>query len=708
MTYIALLGAVCCGLAMMGRESGILPLWLGLVLGIAAVGLLVYGSRYGRIWLAVGLIVCAGALGIGRMEWAMRQYEALPHYLANAKVVMQGKIVTEKRAFMTEKGMMARYVVASTAFAYEDDGLWRPMEGCIYLTVPQDEALVPQTPIQFTGTLKEITYYRNDGMYDSLHRDREQEIFLKAYSDESGSVQRLGEPQGWQAVVHRLRESLTNTYKTVLRDDQAHILSSLLFGGHYEDIPPAVIESFSTTGLIHILSVSGSHMALLLSVIQLLGKALGLQQRSLFAVSLVFVLAYGAMAEFTAPVVRSAVMGLVAAYSLTAERSYLSYHALGVAMLGMLLYSPYLVYDLSFRLSCGASAGIVLLQPRLVPYIQFLPTFLRNALGVCLCAQALVLPLICANFFALPVYTVLANVTVAPVLDIVIMLGLAASLVSVVVPLVAEGILYGVGVLLDIALTGNDFLASLPYSRYWVGAMPIWYSLSWYLAIGSWFVPRHWGRPLRFTACCLALGGILWSYYEQEDAKVFIFDVGNDRAMCVIFPDKSSYVWYNKSEWSNPEQASVVLTPALQYHGIFRLTGCTVTGHKAAHTGSQLAAKFSIDSPIQYESSSLPVTVVQGDMPYILYETNPQGPWPKTGCLELRTLTRWKDHQFPQNASALIVHGKTGRTSEVYTEWLEQAEALDIPVFSPQRDGQITGIYRQGTWIFRTYGGERY
>lgn len=98
MTYIALLGAVCCGLAMMGRESGILPLWLGLVLGIAAVGLLVYGSRYGRIWLAVGLIVCAGALGIGRMEWAMRQYEALPHYLANAKVVMQGKIVTEKRA----------------------------------------------------------------------------------------------------------------------------------------------------------------------------------------------------------------------------------------------------------------------------------------------------------------------------------------------------------------------------------------------------------------------------------------------------------------------------------------------------------------------------------------------------------------------------------------------------------------------------------
>lgn len=709
MMYVGFLAALGCAAAMMGREEEILPVWSCAVGIVVIAGCFFFGKlRRSRIIFAIGMVVLAGTVGLLRMEWAARQYEALPHYMANAVITLQGHIVTEKRSFPTEKGEMARYVVRGEKIAYAEDGVFQPMEGCLYLTIPKKDTLVPHTPIQFTGTVKEISYYRNDGMYDSLHRDKEQQIFLKAYSDDPASTVVLGEPSGWQYRVYRLREELTSFYKTVLSTDKAHMLSSLLFGGHYEDLPPSLVESFSTTGLIHILSVSGSHMALLLSVIQLIGKSLGLRQRVLFIISIVFVLAYGAMSEFTAPVVRSAMMGLIAAYSITTERAYVSTQALGIAMLAMLLYSPYLVYDLSFRLSCGASAGIILLQPRIMPYLKGVPTFLRNALGVCLCAQAFVLPIICANFFALPVYTVFANMTVAPVLDMVIVLGLGASLLYAVLPVAAQGILHVIDGLLTLSISGNYALAALPYSRYWVGAMPIWYIIPWYAGISLFFVPRAWRRPLGVMACVLALGGMVWQMKNTDEAKIIVFDLGNDQATCAIFPDKSSYVWYNKSEWSNPEQAAVVLTPALRYQGIFHLTQCTVTGKAVHDVGAQLMRNFTIAQPISYPGEGEMVeTIVQGRIPYRIYATSQDISRQETGCVEIRKVAGFAEAQFPQGAQLLIIHGKTGRGSQAYTEWLEQAEALDIPVFSPSRDGQITGRYNAGSWTFQTYGGER-
>lgn len=705
MMYAGLAGAVCCCLAMIGTETGIIPVWAGLLaLGIAGVAACT-GRRRPVVVIIAGILAIS-AVGVLRMDYAMKQYEQLPHYLANGQVIVRGEIAEQKRSFPTDKGQMGRYVLAGKEFAFADDGIFQPFHGNIYITVPEQEVLVPQTPVQFTGHVKAITYYRNDGVYDALHRDKEQSVFLKAYSEDAHSLVITGEPSGWRYRVYVLREQLTNWFKTVLLPVQAHVLSSLLFGGHYDELPPELLESFSTTGLIHILSVSGSHMALLLSVIQLLGSTLGLRHRALFLVSAVFVLSYGALAEFTAPVVRSAVMGLIAAYSVTVRRDYVSCQALGIAVLGMVFYSPYLVYDLSFRLSCGASAGIILLQPKIVRYIGFLPMFLRNAIGICLSAQAFVLPVICANFFALPVYTVIANLLIAPVLDMVIVLGLAAAVLSIPAPVVSQGILHVIAVLLDAGIRGNYFLASLPYSRFWIGSMPVWCSAAWYIGIIT-LVVSPWRRVLRGCACIVMVCGFLWHFWQEPEMKVMVFDLGNDQGTCVTLPDKSSYVWYNKSEWSNPEQAAVVLAPALRYHGIFRLAGCTVTGHHAAMTGAQLEKLFTIDSPVQYrEKTAYPVGIHAGEAVYTLYDTSAHARWPQTGCIEIRQPAMFREHEFPGHADALIVHGKSGPHSQVYTEWLEQAAYLGIPVYSPGRDGQITALYRNGTWLVKAYGGD--
>lgn len=390
---------------------------------------------------------------------------------------------------------MGRYVLDVAAYAYGDEPRTYPGAGKAYVTVPDGPAV--GNTLQITGQSRPLTYYKNDGMYDARRRDREKNVWLRLFAKAGRDVRLLEEPAGVRAFLQDLRKALTRRYDAVLGTDYGPVLSSLLFGGHYDELPPGLLESFSTTGLIHILSVSGSHVALLLAVLQVIGRAFGLRGPPLFILSAAFLLLYSALADFTSPVVRASIMGSLSAFSLTARRDYGAGHALALAVTGMLLYSPYLFFDLSFRLSCSASAGIVLFYKRIARGLSFLPEFLRNCLSVSLAAQVLVVPILFSAFFSFPVYSLLANAVVAPVLDLVMVLGLGASVLSLFYGAGADLILWGLKPFLALALKGNAFIAALPGSRLWAGQPSLWAWLAWYL----WWPPSFFGPFERRCSC---------------------------------------------------------------------------------------------------------------------------------------------------------------------------------------------------------------
>lgn len=692
--------AFCAGI--MTAEMLSLPaVWWGAG-GIAAVGGAAALRRTHWCWL---LVLCCFFLAGGmRLQVASEQYDRLPHYLDGADLYMEGMILERGSTYEADGQVMVRCVVSMEQFAYADEGQFYPGKGAVYVTVPDMPSFQPSARVSVRGVLRPIRYYGNNGAYDARHRDKEKMIFLKGYSEKRGSMVLLEKAQGWRHELACLREAMTSRFQAVLSKEDSHILSSLLFGGHYDELPPELIESFSTTGLIHILSVSGSHIALLLAAVQIAGRAAGLRGRGQFFLSAGFVVLYGAMAEFVDPVVRASVMGVICSFSLWARRDYLSTQALAAAVLLMLLYSPYLLYDLSFRLSCGASAGIILFHSKVRAWLAFLPMLLRDNLSVCLCAQVLVMPLLLASFHAFPVYSVLANVLIAPVLDIVIVAGLAAALAGFGCELLAKSILLFLKPLLVLAVKGNYFLAALPHSRYWSGALSLPAVAAWYLcAAAVWGNPRQ-RRCLLAAAAAVGIGSWCWAQWHRPDAVVHIFDLGQDKATCVVYDDDSAYLWYNKNSWTNPEQAAYVLTPALRHEGIFRLTGCTVSGSEPDRTAAQLAERFSLQAPCRLADGVEPKAVAGEPIPYYLYDGLPSGKLAEGACLELRQLPPYSGQTFPRHAGALILHRSS--RNELYHEWREGAAMHGIPCFSPSDDGQITGTYRRGIWTFTARGGE--
>ena len=142
-----------------------------------------------------------------------------------------------------------------------------------------------------------------------------------------------------------------------MNQERLPLLMTLLFGGHYQDISSQIIDDFSVTGIIHILSVSGSHMALLFSFLYLLGRWLRLPEKVTAFSVVTLVLCYAAISGFVPPVLRASLMGILTVGGLFFKREGYALNALGVAAIAMILGNPYLVYDVSFQLSFGASAG---------------------------------------------------------------------------------------------------------------------------------------------------------------------------------------------------------------------------------------------------------------------------------------------------------------------------------------------------------------
>lgn len=705
MTHWGMGIALSCCLGMMSAVYAGIP-WSGGAVGSMLLGGSAFLLRAHKTACWCCLFLCFFCIGAGRMAWEEKAYEQLPAYLQGADLAMEGTIAEKGNTYETDKGRMTRYVVALEQFAYADDGIKRQGQGYLYVTMPTKETWQPAARIAFRGTVQPLTYYRNQGAYDARHRDKEKSIYLKTYIEDSQQVRLLAEPAGWRHALQQLRERLTRDFQRILSRDNAYILSSLLFGGHYEDLPPGLIESFSTTGLIHILSVSGSHIALLLTVIQLAGKMLGLREKGLFVLAVFFVIGYSALSEFVSPVIRASIMGMLCACSVVVNREYTSSHALALAVLCMVLYSPFLVYDLSFRLSCGASAGIVLLQPAMKHYLRVLPAFLRDSLSVCICAQLLLLPVLLANFFSLPVYALAANLLIAPVLDIVIVLGLLAAVLSVFCETAMDMVLWLIAPLLSLAVKGNYFLASLPYSRYWLGALTFPWTAAWYLAVGAFFFWPSQRRNLLILTGIWILGTGLWTQYQKPEAVVYVFDTGKDKATCIRYSDSSVYLWYNKSQWASPMQPTSVLAPAMRCAGIFAVTECIVSGYEAEKTAAQLEHLFVLQTPCRILSA--PAENMAGGkkgIPYYICDTVPNGGFSRPGCLEIRSLSAKQPRAFPKEADALIIY-RNHKQDEMYTEWLERAAYEEIPCYSTFRDGQIIGTYRHGAWQFTTYGGD--
>lgn len=190
------------------------------------------------------------------------------------------------------------------------------------------------------------------------------------------------------------------------------------------------VQDFSKSGLVHILAISGSHMAIIFWLILLvLNPIFPPKFRNLkIVISLTLIWAFAVFIDYGSSVVRSCIM--ISAYYIYVllQRKTDLLHSMAVSAFIILIADTNQLFDVGFQLSFLAVFGIFWLNQ---PILKYLPkpknnfqNFMQNVFSVSISAQVATLPLVIYYFHQWSSISIVANLVIIPFSEVLIIFAL--------------------------------------------------------------------------------------------------------------------------------------------------------------------------------------------------------------------------------------------------------------------------------------------
>ena len=208
--------------------------------------------------------------------------------------------------------------------------------------------------------------------------------------------------------------------------------------GDRSSLAPELAQAMKDTGLTHLTAVSGANCSYLLAFIFLLARAARLPRAAAVLLSLTGLAAFVLLVRPDPSVLRAAVMGGLGTLAVLSGRGRLPVALLLLSITVLLGIDPWLCTSYAFILSVCATLGLVVLGPHLVRVLsRWLPVWFAAALAVPVAAQLFCAPVLVLLQPQLPVYSVPANLAVAPVVPGVTIAGMLAVAAVGTLPVLA-------------------------------------------------------------------------------------------------------------------------------------------------------------------------------------------------------------------------------------------------------------------------------
>ncbi|RNL63741.1 ComEC/Rec2 family competence protein [Nocardioides marmoriginsengisoli] len=252
-----------------------------------------------------------------------------------------------------------------------------------------------------------------------------------------GSVRVLAGPAPPERAAARVRSAIREAVED--RPAGPRALVPALVDGEDGELPERITADFTTTGLTHLLAVSGTNLTLILGCVLLVARRCRVRSYGLILVGALGVAGFVLLAGPEPSVLRAAAMGTIALVGLGSGGRRNGLRTLGLGVLALLVLDPWLARSAGFALSVCATAGILLLGPPWRDALaRWLPRWLAEVCAVPLAAQVACTPLVAALSGSVSLVAVAANVVAAPLVGPATVLGLAGGLVTLVVPALGE------------------------------------------------------------------------------------------------------------------------------------------------------------------------------------------------------------------------------------------------------------------------------
>lgn len=195
------------------------------------------------------------------------------------------------------------------------------------------------------------------------------------------------------------------------------------------------IADFTNTGLVHILAISGSHIAIIFGIVFWFFNFVfyKLNRKYIILSSLIFIWSFAIFIDYGNPVVRSCMMITIYYTQNLLQRKVDLLHSIGLSAFLILLWDTHQIFDIGFQLSFVAVLGIYWFNASLINCLpeskNRFQKLMWSILSITISAQLATLPLILYYFHQYPLSSFISNLIIIPIAEIIIIFSLLLTVI---------------------------------------------------------------------------------------------------------------------------------------------------------------------------------------------------------------------------------------------------------------------------------------
>jgi competence protein ComEC len=291
-----------------------------------------------------------------------------------------------------------------------------------------------------------------------------------------------------KSKIYILKNKFREIFDYNLDFTSSSILKAMILGDKFF-LTSDIRESFSRSGLSHIIAISGLHITLLASLFLSFLLFLGISRRQAFYFNILFLFFYLMLIGAPASACRASIMGFLSFLSIYLGRSGNISNALFLVGLILLFVNPLLIFaDIGFQLSFLAVLGIIYIHPIIKEFLtnKIFRKFLimeniLDIISITISVQLISAPILISNFNQVSLIAPLSNLLVLWTIPIIISFSIVAIIIFFICPFLSQIIFFLVEIILRYIVFINDVINKIPGAFISVSRIIIFWIIIYYL-----------------------------------------------------------------------------------------------------------------------------------------------------------------------------------------------------------------------------------
>lgn len=509
--------------------------------------------------------------------------------------------------------------------------------------------------------------------------------------------------------IDRWRQSLFDCIDRIMNEKAASYTQMLLFAKKHA-LPSESIESYRATGMIHLISISGLHIQLLITAVSYILLRLHITKETTAKLLLAILPLYGMIAGMGVSIFRAVVQSAI--YFILTSMNKRSYPLdnWSLALILLLLWRPFSIFSIGFQLSYLLSGMLIVLAhnrrlQNLPHYVQpFMLSFLVSLLS---------LPVITYHYFEFPFISIVLNTFFVPFFSVILFPAVVINFaISIIVPHIFTG-----AILSQLLTLTEHFLSAvsqLPFARVIIGRLPLLSMVGLVTGLIGLFMgleKKHVSKRLMVVSSMLSLIS-LFSVRYGPLGQVMMIDVGQGDSLVIKQPFSSSGImvdtggkipWQQPEAWRERQQTYTIgkdtLVPTLSAMGITHLERLYITHPDLDHMGEvrELADHFDvreIAGTIHTFRDETYQSLMQGkEIPHTILEAPQEVRHGKLSLALLQPIEQFDS----DNENSLVLYGEIGGKKWLLTGDIEQAAEQSMIAHYPNLPIDILKVAHHGS-----------